>query len=329
MRKIAGVLLVTSLIALFAAVPGCSSRIGAGGGSTRYDGSPGPFRVEEGGEVVFHDYRRAKDLRVTVSYPSGDGPFPVVVFSHGAGGNGNYPYPLTRFWTSHGYVCLHPTHADSVSLGPAARVGGPVEWENRARDLSFVLDSLSELAGQVPALAGRMDSARIGVAGYSYGGHSAQLLGGATLHAPEQGPPRSLSDSRPLAFLILSGPGAGARGLTPASWEPWTRPMMAVTGSRDLVEGERTPTWHLESFFHSPAGDKYALFLEGASHRSFTGRQAELTDTAEEREIFRWVRAETLAFWDLYLKGLSAARPWLEPERVAESSGGRAKLQKR
>ena len=326
MRKVFCVLLVTTL---FAAGWRCSSRIGAGGASNRYDGSPGPFRVEEGGEVVRHDYRRSKDLRVTVSFPSGDGPFPVIVFSHGAGGNGSYPYPLTRFWTSHGYVCFHPTHADSVSLGPAARVAGSLEWENRARDLSFVLDSLEELAAQVPALAGKMDAARIGVAGYSYGGHSAQLLGGATLHAPEEGPPRSLSDPRPLAFLLLSGPGAGARGLTEKSWEPWTRPMMAVTGSRDLVEGERTPMWHLEPFFRSSAGDKYALFLEGASHRSFTGRQSELTDTAEEREIFRWVRAETLAFWDLYLKSATAAKPWLEPERVAEFSGGKAKLQKK
>lgn len=291
-------------------------------------GSSGRFEVDEG-EVVLHDFRRAKDLRVTVSFPAEGGPFPVIVFSHGAGGNGSYPYPLTRFWTSHGYVCLHPTHADSVSHGSAAVLTGSPAWENRARDLSFMLDSLEELAAKVPGLAGKMDPARIGVAGYSYGGHSAQLLGGATLHAPDEGPPRSLSDPRPLAFVILSGPGAGARGLTEKSWEAWTRPMMAVTGSRDLVEGERTPTWHLEPFFRSPAGDKYALFLEGASHRSFTGRQAELTDTAEEREIFRWVRAETLAFWDLYLKSATAARPWLDPDRVAEFSGGRAKLQKR
>jgi predicted dienelactone hydrolase len=295
----------------------------------RYDASPGPFRVEEGGEIVLHDYRRAKDLRVTVSFPSGEGPFPVIVFSHGAGGNGSYPYPLTRFWTSHGYVCLHPTHADSVSLGAAARVAGPVEWEDRARDLSFVIDSLDELVAKVPALASRMDSRRLGVAGYSYGGHSAQLLGGATLYAAAGGGSRSLADPRPLAFLILSGPGAGARGLTGTSWDAWTRPMMAVTGSRDLIEGERTPMWHLEPFFRSPAGDKYALYLDGAAHRSFTGRQFELSGTREEREIFRWIRGETLAFWDLYLKGVAAAKPWLEPDRVAELSGGRAKLERR
>ncbi|HEU5249612.1 MAG TPA: hypothetical protein VFW15_06455 [Thermoanaerobaculia bacterium] len=314
---------------LFAMAVACGSSGTAAPSSRGYGGSPGRLEIEEGGEVVLHDHWRAKDLRVTVSFPGTGGPFPVIVFSHGAGGNGSYPYPLTRFWTSHGYVCLHPTHADSVSLGGAVSFTAPAAWENRARDLSFVIDSLDELAAKVPGLAGKMDSRRIGVAGYSYGGHSAQLLGGATLEAAGGGEPRSLADPRPRAFLLLSGPGAGARELTERSWKSWTRPMMAVTGSLDLVEGERSPIWHLEPFFRSPAGDKYALDLEGASHRSFTGRQLELTDTGEEREIFRWICGETLAFWDLYLKDVAAAKPWLEPERVAELSGGRAKLMKR
>ncbi len=314
---------------LFAMAVACASSGSGAVSSGGYDGSRGRFEVEEGGEVVLHDFRRAKDLRVTISFPGSGGPFPVIVFSHGAGGNGSYPYPLTRFWTSHGYVCVHPTHADSVSLGGGASLSGPIAWENRARDLSFVIDSLDELAARVPGLAGKMDVQRIGVAGYSYGGHSAQLLGGATLQSAAGGEPRSLADSRPIAFLLLSGPGAGARELTERSWDGWIRPMMAVTGSLDLVEGERTPMWHLEPFFRSPAGDKYALFLEGAAHRSFTGRQLELSDTREEREIFRWIRGETLAFWDLYLKDAAAAKPWLEPERVTEFSRGRAKLEKR
>jgi predicted dienelactone hydrolase len=314
---------------LFATVVACASSRPGGPSSGRYDGSRGSLEVRESGETVLHDFRRAKDLRVTVSFPGEGGPFPVIVFSHGAGGNGSYPYPLTRFWTSHGYVCIHPTHADSVSLGRGASLSGPVAWENRARDLSFVIDSLDEIVAKIPALAGKMDAGRIGVAGYSYGGHSAQLLGGATLEATDGGKPRSLSDPRPLAFLLLSGPGAGAREFTEQSWKSWTRPLMAVTGSLDLVEGERTPMWHLEPFFRSPAGDKYALYLEGASHRSFTGRQLELTGTREEREIFQWICAETLALWDLYLKGAAAAKPWLEPDHVSELSRGRVKLTRR
>jgi hypothetical protein len=313
---------------LFAAAAGCSSRLGRDAAG-RYDGSAGRFRVEEGGEVVLRDTRRAKDLRVTVSFPAGDGPFPVILFSHGAGANGNYPYPLTRFWTSHGYVCIHPTHADSLSLGAGVPLAGPIEWENRARDLIFVLDSFEELEEKIPALGRKIDAARIGVAGYSYGAHSAQVVGGATLETPGETESRSLADPRPLAFLLLSGPGAGSRGLTERSWSQLTRPMMAVTGFRDLPGGNASPSWHLDPFRLGPAGEKYALDLEGASHGSFTGRLAEVSAAREEQEIFRWVRAATLAFWDAYLNGNREARDFLDPDRIAAESKGRAKLSSR
>jgi predicted dienelactone hydrolase len=313
---------------LFAASAGCSSRLG-GGAAGRYDGSPGEFPVEEGGEVVLRDLRRAKDLRVTVSFPAGDGPFPVILFSHGAGANGNYPYPLTRFWTSHGYVCIHPTHADSLSFGGGASLAGPIGWENRARDLTFVLDSIEELEGKIPALGRKIDAAHIGVAGYSYGAHSAQVLAGASLEMPGGSEARSLGDPRPLAFLLLSSPGAGDRGLTEKSWNQLTRPMMAVTGSRDVPGRNAAQSWHFDPFRLSPAGEKYALFLEGASHGSFTGRLAEVSAAREEQEIFRWVRAVTLAFWDAYLNGDRQARDFLDPTEIAAESKGRAKLSRR
>lgn len=36
-------------------------------------------------KVTLHDKERKKEFIVRVYYPEGDGPFPVVVFSHGFG----------------------------------------------------------------------------------------------------------------------------------------------------------------------------------------------------------------------------------------------------
>ncbi len=324
---------------------------------------PGPYRVEEGGEVVLPDFTRAKVLSVTVTFPAGEGPFPVIVFSHGAGASGSYPYPLTRFWTSWGYVVLHPSHADSLAFDRrriqelferSAGIGltDSVGWENRARDLSFVLDSLPELEEKMPSLRGKLDARKIGVAGHSYGAHTAQLIGGARVDFGAGAGLRSFEDPRPLAFLLLSGPGSGARGLTGDSWNGWTRPMMAVTGSRDFARGGRPPAWHLDPFQRAPAGDKYALSIEGAAHLSFTGRLAEddeairtlarlrareqkresneeAASPREEREIFRWVRAATLAFWDAYLKNDPGAKAFLQPDVIAGESRGRARLSRK
>jgi predicted dienelactone hydrolase len=44
------------------------------------------------------------------------GQFPVIVFSHGAGGSGQNYFPLTHYWATHGYVIIQPTHNDSIAL---------------------------------------------------------------------------------------------------------------------------------------------------------------------------------------------------------------------
>ena len=133
--------------------------------------------------VKLHDGRRDKDLSVLCVYPAEGGPWPVIVFSHGAGGMGASYLPLLKFWAEHGYVCLAPTHADALILnrqafeapaggrGPVASAEtqilmrafrNPQDWVARASDMSFVIDSIGDLPEKVPGLRGRMDAARIG-----------------------------------------------------------------------------------------------------------------------------------------------------------------------
>src|SRR5512146_2090424 len=81
-----------------------------------YRAAPGPFAVETVNEIILHDAKRNKDLAVFVSYPKGDGKFPVIIFSHGAMGSGDMGFPIVRHWTSYGYVVLCPTHDDSLKL---------------------------------------------------------------------------------------------------------------------------------------------------------------------------------------------------------------------
>ena len=56
----------------------------------------------------------AKTCMCELFYPNVAGKFPVVVFSHGAGGSQNCCDGLTRHWASYGYVTVQPTHDDSA-----------------------------------------------------------------------------------------------------------------------------------------------------------------------------------------------------------------------
>src|SRR5271168_4571650 len=47
----------------------------------------GPYRVNEVSDIMLHDARRNKDLHLRAFYPEAPGHYPVIVFSHGAGGS--------------------------------------------------------------------------------------------------------------------------------------------------------------------------------------------------------------------------------------------------
>src|SRR5258705_6300260 len=66
-------------------------------------------------DVTLTDSSRSREIPVHVAYPEGAGPFPVIVFSHGAGGSGLTYKALAHFWATHGFVVLAPTHADSLA----------------------------------------------------------------------------------------------------------------------------------------------------------------------------------------------------------------------
>jgi len=68
--------------------------------------------------LTLHDAARKKDLPVIAYFPKEKGVYPVIVFSHGALGSGKSYVNLLSFWASRGYVCLAPTHDDSLSLHP-------------------------------------------------------------------------------------------------------------------------------------------------------------------------------------------------------------------
>ncbi len=249
----------------------------------------GPYEVGEVGTLVLRDAQRKKELRVRLEFPLGQGPFPVIIFSHGAGGSKDCCTELTRHWASYGYVTLQPTHMDSISLrrpqgekagpngglrgGVARALDDPAVWASRARDVSFLLDLLDEVERRVPALQDKLDATRIGVGGHSLGAYTAQLIGGATVDLPE-GKGKSFADARVRAILVLSGQGRGQQGLTAQSWQNLTRPMMTMTGSLDRGASGQGPEWKKDPFDLSPPGDKYHVYLAGASHMSFTGPRA-------------------------------------------------------
>jgi predicted dienelactone hydrolase len=307
-----------------------------------YQLAPGPYAVSEVEDLVLDDAKRSKDMHVRIFYPNDSGRYPVIVFSHGAGGSQTCCDSLTRHWATYGYVTIQPTHEDSavqrrnqgqenIRLTEAVRdaLKMPALWESRPLDISFVLDALHALENRIPGLSGKIDPDRIGVGGHSMGSYTAEAIAGALVDLPGH-PGRSFTDPRVKAVLCLSPQGPGQFGLSDHSFDPISLPYMGMTGSLDSLGPVASPAWHKIPFDRSQPGGKYHLFIEGAKHMSFITPGALLPGRAEQGgAIFDYTNSASLAFWDACLKGDARAKSYLQSGALEKYSHGAVKLSRR
>ncbi|WP_354001997.1 alpha/beta hydrolase family protein [Stagnihabitans tardus] len=152
---------------------------------------------------VFHGTEVGRDA------PPVPGRHPVLVISHGAGGNGGQFGWLASRLVQAGFVVVLPNHSGSTS-GPARAAEALRIWE-RPQDISAVLDSLQGFP--------MVDPARIGALGYSAGGYTFLTLAGARVDPArltsfcDRGG-RGISDC---AFFAQAGLDLHAQDLSPAA----------------------------------------------------------------------------------------------------------------
>lgn len=305
----------------------------------------GPFAVGESASFKFHDAAREKTLDTTVRYPkptsarpfSDDDRFPLIVFSHGMGGSKRAFENLSRHWASRGYVVIHPTHSDNLAL--QREIGADVrsfrdnpksyltkvDPKERVDDVKLILDSLDSVEKSIdllraPGGKGRIDRERIGMAGHSAGAFTTQIAFGAKVRGMRFGgglKPTSFGDDRIKAAIVISGPGLNNLAFTKDSWSEISRPMMVITGSKDVTRAsDETPETRQHPYDYARPGDKYLVFIEGATHSSYAGNRMATRLLGEPpaeniERIGAITSASTTAFWDSYLKQDEAAAKYL------------------
>ena len=254
---------------------------------TRYSGVEiGPTPVGAIPDVLVRDNDRNKDVQVTIEYPTRGGPHPLIVFSPGFGGSHRGYIGLSSYWAANNYVVIRVNHSDRTAKVQNAEDvwanATPADWRNRVRDITFVLDSIDSLTQRFPELQGKIDATKIGVAGHSYGAHTAMLVAGVRTFPGGV----SYADPRVKAVVALSPQGpSDVRGFTRESWTELRGPALFMTGTRDQGTTElETLEWRAEAFRLSPAGDKWLVTVEGVGPETFSGGLRGMLETvARER----------------------------------------------
>ena len=277
-----------------------------------------------------------RNLRARIAYPDAEGPFPLVVYSHGFGCYRESYAGLTDHWASHGYAVVLPEHPDCpTSEGRLS----PEDARNllyiRISDVGRVLDALFAPGQDIPGLTGRIDYGRKAIAGHSFGGMIAQVIWGQPLkdlHSTE-------SVSYSLGFdaaIVMSGVGEMPQ-MADGSFDRVPGPVLVTGGTLDLgnIGG---PTiypweWRMSAFGLTPPGDKYSVVLEEGDHylgglicrddRGGPDNRGGAHDTGG-MEILAGV---TTAFLDAWLNGDSDAKRFFEEfEASAGITAGRARF---
>jgi predicted dienelactone hydrolase len=246
-----------------------------------YPSQTGGRAVTVGGNGVFHGTEAGRGA------PHRGHAYPVIVISHGAGGNaGQFGWIASRLAEA-GYVVVLPNHPGSTS-GNASALDAVRIWE-RPQDISAVLDEIAARPQDYPD----MDLGRVGVLGFSAGGYTALALAGARvdpdrlaafcdnggrgmsdcgffarfgidLHALDLEPAaQDLRDTR-IRFAVVVDTGI-VETLTPDSLARIDIPMLVL----NLGDEERIPApVHAKALSETVPGAEYSI-IPDATHFSF------------------------------------------------------------
>jgi predicted dienelactone hydrolase len=290
----------------------------------------GPYAVETTG-VIWTDAARQRALPLRVRLPNAPGARPVVLFSHGLGGNVDSGRAWGERWASYGFVVIHLQHPGSdasvwrgverpaQSLRAAASLD---QYLARVADVKFVLDELQRRQRAGDPLAARLDLARIGMSGHSFGAQTTQALAGQSFDgtATARTAAAALAELRLRAFVAFS-PSARSQQAA-ALFATIAKPFISITGTDDGMVGLGLgvpPPLRRVPFEGMPGPDQYLLVLEAADHMVFNGTARARTggDTAHDATHTALAAAVTTAFWLAYLADDGAARDWLAGSAAA------------
>jgi predicted dienelactone hydrolase len=139
------------------------------------------FPVDDAGDAPPHEYSFLPELvdvsdnavSIDPAAISADGPFPLVVYSHGSGGLRYIASDYTETIASYGYVVVAADHTGNTALDQllCSRSDGTTNAFNRPNDIRAIIDTMTDPdSADTAGFATSVDPENIALTGHSLGG---------------------------------------------------------------------------------------------------------------------------------------------------------------
>ncbi len=271
----------------------------------------------------------ARDDRIVpykIYYPdmSANEKAPVIIWSHGFGGNRDGAAFLSRYVASYGYMLVHLTHIGTDSSLWENKKEHP--WDvlrrtkvsreitlHRFKDVPFALDQLEHWVKTDQELGPLLDLAQIGMSGHSFGAMTTQAMAGQLIPDETETLIRMKEDRFKAGIAYSPVPIAHLTDAPPADlYGPIDIPLLHMTGTDDASPIEGFSYEHrLVVAEHAAHPEQYVLIKKDGDHMVYNGTKGKLTANPNRERHEDIVKVLSLAFWESKLCGDAAVQDWL------------------
>ena len=215
-------------------------------------------------------FESARAITADADMASTDGPFPLVVYSHGSGGIRYIHSDYTETIASHGYVVIAPDHPGNTSIERVLGSGDkPAQIAvNRPGDVIAAIDAfLDPEHPRTGPFVPLIDGDNIAVTGHSFGGFTTYAVASGYENPLGSSPVDERVDALiPIAPAVGDGSSAGL--LTNELLAGIELPTLIIAGTDDKttpVDPNVETAWSA-----SNASPHHRLELVAAEHQTFT-----------------------------------------------------------
>lgn len=216
-------------------------------------------------------YESPRAIAATAEQIAPDGPFPLVVYTHGSGGLRYIHSDYTETLASHGYVVVAADHTGNTAVDQFLEQQDDRETiaYNRPRDVQVLLDQMFNPESlETVGFVASVDPERVAVTGHSLGGYATYAVASGMSNAAGSIEPDPRIDALiPLAPALGDGDPATSL-LTDEQLAQVDVPTLVMVGTDD---SSTPPSPNVDRAVEFTQSDPlYRVDLVAAEHQSFT-----------------------------------------------------------